>query len=136
MTFYDITDGDRQLIQEALAKLRQCYIEGSYHHIVGSAIRCRDGRVFSGVNCDCIHGSCAEFITIGMAISAGERDFDTIVAVHEHAPNYVVAPCGNCRQMLFEYSPGIKVILNDDEGNLVKVGIGDLLPFAYREILV
>lgn len=50
-----------------------------------------------------IHGSCAEYITMGIAISAGERDFETIVAVHEKAPNCVIPPCGNCRQMLYEY---------------------------------
>ena len=41
-----------------------------------------------------------------------------------------IAPCGNCRQMLIEYSPEIKVILNDYENNLVKVGIKALIPFA------
>ena len=67
---------------------------------------------------------------MGMAISAGERDFETIVAVHDKHLNCVIPPCGNCRQMLFEYCPDIKVILNDYENNLVKVGIKDLIPFA------
>lgn len=35
-----------------------------------------------GVNCDSVsHGSCAEVIAMGAAISAGEREFDTIVAI-------------------------------------------------------
>ena len=67
---------------------------------------------------------------MGMAISAGERDFDTIVAVHEKALNYVIPPCGNCRQMLFEYCPEIKVIVNDENGKLIKIKAVDLLPFA------
>lgn len=75
----------------------------------------------------------AEYITIGNAICAGEREFDTIVAVHEHAPNKLYAPCGNCRQMLIEYCPDIHVILNDDEGNIRKVCIRDLLPFAWKQ---
>ena len=134
MTFYDITNDDRQMIDTALAVLRDCFDDGIYHHTVGAAIQSKSGKVYTGVNCHCIHGSCAEFIAIGKAISEGEREFDTIVAVHEHAENHVVAPCGNCRQMLFEYAPDIKVILNDDDGNMVKVGIMDLLPFAYKEI--
>jgi cytidine deaminase len=56
--------------------------------------------------------------------------------VHELAVNSVVPPCGNCRQMLFEYAPEIKVILNDDQGRLVKVGVKDLLPFAWRPVIV
>ena len=57
---------------------------------------------------------------MGIATSAGEREFDTIVATHEKALNGVVSPCGNCRQMLFEYCPDIKVIVNDENGNLIE----------------
>ena len=77
----------------------------------------------------------SEYITMGIAISAGEREFDTIVAAHEKATNGVIAPCGNCRQMLVEYCPDIKVILNDDSGNLIKVGATDLLPFAWKPVV-
>lgn len=136
MTFYELTQQDRELIQTALDTLAKHFDDGVYHHTVGAAVRCKNGRVYSGVNCDGIHGSCAEYITLGMAVSAGEREFDTIVAVHEKAPNGVVAPCGNCRQMLVEYCPDVKVILNDDEGNMVKVPIKDLLPFAWKPVIV
>ena len=71
---------------------------------------------------------------MGMAVSAGERALDTVVAVHEKAKNGLLAPCGNCRQMLLEYCPEIKVILNDDEGRPIKVGIRDLLPFAWKPV--
>ena len=136
MTFYEITDSDRELIGTALATLAKNFDDGVYYHTVGAAIRCKNGHVYSGVNCDGIHGSCAEFIAIGTAISAGEREFDTIVAVHEKATNGVVSPCGNCRQMLFEYCPDIRVIVNNDEGELIKVSIRDLLPFAYTEVKI
>ena len=136
MTFYEITDSDRELIGTALGTLAKNFDDGVYYHTVGAAIRCKNGHVYSGVNCDGIHGSCAEFIAIGTAISAGEREFDTIVAVHEKARNGVVSPCGNCRQMLFEYCPDIRVIVNNDEGELIKVSIRDLLPFAYTEVKI
>ena len=136
MTFYEITDLDRELIGIALGTLAKNFDDGVYYHTVGAAIRCKNGHVYSGVNCDGIHGSCAEFIAIGTAISAGEREFDTIVAVHEKARNGVVSPCGNCRQMLFEYCPDIRVIVNNDEGELIKVPIRDLLPFAYTEVKI
>ena len=130
MTFYEITDSDKELINMALEILEKNYDSERYNHTVGAAIKCKNGNIYTGVNCDGIHGSCAEYITMGIAISAGEREFDTIVAVHKDYPNKVIAPCGNCRQMLLEYGPDIKVILNDYENNLVKVGIKDLLPFA------
>ena len=136
MTFYEITDLDRELIGIALGTLAKNFDDGVYYHTVGAAIRCKNGHVYYGVNCDGIHGSCAEFIAIGTAISAGEREFDTIVAVHEKARNGVVSPCGNCRQMLFEYCPDIRVIVNNDEGELIKVPIRDLLPFAYTEVKI
>lgn len=73
---------------------------------------------------------------MGMVVSEGEKDFDTIVAVHDKAPNCLVAPCGNCRQMLIEYCPDIKVILNDENSNMVKVDIKDLLLFAWKSVQV
>ena len=103
---------------------------------VANAIRAKSGKVYCGVNCDGIHGSCAEYVTMGMAISAGEREFDTIVAVHEKHLNGVISPCGNCRQMLYQYCPDILVIVNDEEGNLIKVSARDLLPFAWERVVV
>lgn len=136
MTYFKITDDDKQLIDIALQMLAKNFDDGVYNHTVGAAIRCKNGKVYSGVNCDGNHGSCAEYITMGIAISAGEREFDTIVAVHEKMPNKLLAPCGNCRQMLIEYCPDIKVILNDDHFNMIKVGIKDLLPFAWTPVII
>ena len=136
MIFYDITEQDKELIKIALKTLEKNFDDGIYNHTVGAAIRCKNGKVYSGVNCDGIHGSCAEYITMGMVISAGEREFDTIVAVHDKAPNCLVAPCGNCRQMLVEYCPDIKVILNNDDKEIIKVDIKDLIPFAWKPVIV
>lgn len=85
-------------------------------------------------HCNGIHGSCAEFIAIGAAITAGEREFEAVVAVHEHAKNGLLAPCGNCRQMLLSYCPEVQAILNDENGEPVKVSIRELLPLAYAPV--
>lgn len=135
MKKYDITNTDRELIEIALKCLNDNFDDGVYNHTVGCALLCKNGEIYKGVNCDGIHGSCAEYITIGIAISNGEREFDTIVAVHDKAPNCVVSPCGNCRQMLFEYCPDIKVIVNDENGNLIKMTAKDLLPFAWQPVI-
>lgn len=136
MIFYEITDKDKMLIDAALKVLEKNFDDGIYHHTVGCAVITKEGKVYTGVNCDGIHGSCAEYIALGAALSAGEREFDTIVAVHDKAPNKLFAPCGNCRQLMTEYCPDIKVILNDDNNNIIKVGIKDLLPFAWMPIEV
>lgn len=135
MKKYDITESDQNLIKIALKCLNDNFDDGIYNHTVGCALLCKNGEIYKGVNCDGIHGSCAEYITMGIAISNGERGFDTIVAVHDKAPNCVVSPCGNCRQMLFEYCPDIKVIVNDENGNLTKVTAKDLLPFAWQPVI-
>lgn len=134
MIRYELTDADRALIRLALETLAANFDEGVYNHTVGCALRCKNGHVYRGVNCDGIHGSCAEYVAMGMAISAGEREFDTIVAVHESHVNRVIPPCGNCRQMLFEYCPDVLVIVNDEQGSLIKVRAADLLPFAWQSM--
>jgi cytidine deaminase len=135
MEFYEVNEQDRELIRLALEVLEKNFDDGVYNHTVGAAIRCKDGSVFLGVNCDGVHGSCAEYISIGSAITAGQRDFDTIVSAHDKAHNWIIPPCGNCRQMLLRYCPDIKVILNDSSGKMVKVKIIDLLPLPYTQII-
>ncbi len=134
MNPYPLTEQDKDLIKIGLAVLDKNFDDGVYRHTVGCALRCENGSIYKGVNCDGIHGACAEYVTVGTAISHGERAFDTIVAVHDKAPNGVVSPCGNCRQMLFTYCPDIKVIVNDENGDLIKVSARELLPFAWTPV--
>lgn len=136
MKFYKLTEQDNLLIQMGLSCLEKNFDDGIYHHTVGCALLAKSGKIYCGVNWDNVHGACAEYVTIGSAISNGEREFDTIVAVHDKAKNQVVSPCGNCRQMLLDYCEDIKVIINDDSGALVKVCIKDLLPFAWKPVVV
>ena len=135
MQRYELTDDDRALVAAALAVLQENFDDGVYRHTVGCALRCKNGRVYRGMNCDGIHGSCAEYVAMGTAVSAGEREFDTIVAVHDRQRNYVLSPCGNCRQMLFEYCPDIFVILRDERDVWIKVRARELLPFAWEPVV-
>jgi cytidine deaminase len=131
MKFFELTNEDHELIEKAKEIIEKNFDNKTYTHTVGAAIRCKNGEIYVGINCDGIHGSCAEFITMGMARAAGVREFENIVAVYKNAPNHLLPPCGNCRQMLLEYCPGIKVILNNHEQRPIKVEIKDLLPLAY-----
>jgi cytidine deaminase len=122
---------DAHLIEAARDAIRRNYDVLSENHTVGAAVRCRNGRVYVGINVHCIHGSCAEFTALGSALTAGERDFETLVCVRGADGAEVLAPCGNCRQMLSHYAPGCDVIVPADDG-LRKATVGELLPFAYR----
>jgi cytidine deaminase len=124
-----LDENDWILVKEAEAVIERNYDEQSYNHTVGSAIRASSGKIYLGVNVDGSHGSCAEYIAIGAAITAGERVFDCVVAVYgKEVPHTVLPPCGNCRQMLYELAPDCAVILKI-EGVYRKVKIIDLLPY-------
>jgi len=125
-----ITDADRELMRAATEVIARNYEQD--RHTVGAAVRCRSGKVYTGVNIECCaYGPCAEFIAVGKAVTEGERDFECIVAVR--GPNHgheVLPPCGNCRQLLSDYAPDCLVILPGGSGE-VKVRAKDLIPVPY-----
>ena len=131
MKYQKLTAQDHQLVQAAVDVIARNFREE--RHTVGAAVLCASGKIYAGVNVESVgYGPCAEPIAIGMAISQGERELLTIVAVGGTNPSYpVIPPCGNCRQLLWDYAPHADVLLLKD-GELVKIGIGDLMPLAYR----
>ena len=72
MERYPITEKDKELIKIGLQVLANNFDDGVYNHTVGCAVLCKNGNIYKGINCDGIHGSCAEYITVGIAISSGE----------------------------------------------------------------
>lgn len=75
-----------------------------------------------------IHGSCAEFIAIGAAITAGEREFETIVATRTQSEGGILLPpCGNCREIMVRFAPDIYVLLETVNG-VEKISIKELMP--------
>ena len=125
-----LTDKDHELIAEAQKVIRLNYDAVHGHHTVGAAVRCKSGKIYRGVNVYSMHGSCAEQIAIGSAITQGERDFDTIVAVRGADGSEIIPPCGNCRQILHDYMPECEVILSIS-GQYKKIKAKELLPFSY-----
>lgn len=125
-----LTEKDKELIVQAQKAIRSNYDEVSYNHTVGAAVRCGSGKVYTGVNVYSLHGACGEQVAIGTAITQGEREFETIVAVRGREGEEIIPPCGNCRQMLFDYMPECEVILAVN-GQRKKVRAKELLPFAY-----
>lgn len=127
----NLNDADIELIERAKAIIIPNYDGVNFNHTVGAAVRCKNGRVYTGVNVYSIHGACAEQVAIGAAITAGEREFEAIVAVEGERGDRILPPCGNCRQMLSDYMPDCMVIVPTNGGEIRKVPAKELLPFAY-----
>ncbi len=101
-----------------------------WHH-VGCALRTRSGKVFNAVHLEAYVGRiavCAEAVAVGMGAAVGDTDIDTIVAVNRVGE--VIAPCGMCRELIFDYAPKANVIVSDESGVTV-VSVGELLPNKY-----
>ena len=130
MNLEPITDTDKELIVMARQAIIPNYDGVSYNQTVGAAVRCKNGRIYTGVNVYSIHGACAEQVAIGAAITAGEREFEVIVAAEGEKGERILPPCGNCRQMLSDYMPDCMVLI-PTEGEIKKVAAKELLPFAY-----
>lgn len=130
MKYFEIDQKDRELIRAASEVLEKNYRDS--RHTVGAAVLCASGKTYAGVNVDsCGYGPCAEPIAIGRAISDGERDLKRIVAVGgATSPHCVMSPCGNCRQLIFDYAPDCWVILTH-KGTVRKVRARELIPDAY-----
>lgn len=78
-----------------------------------------------------MHGACAEQVAIGTAITCGEMEFETIVAVRGKNGEEIIPPCGNCRQILSDYMRECEVIISVN-GKSIKVKAKELLPFSYE----
>ena len=126
----NLSNDDFDLIAQATEIIKKNFDDKNYNHTVGAAIRCKNGNVYLGVNVYSGHGACAEYIAFGAAFTAGEREFDCIVAVRGDEPYKILSPCGNCRQMMSQYMPDNDVIINTESG-LKKIHVKDLIPYAY-----
>jgi cytidine deaminase len=134
-----LTQQDHELVEAASAAIRLRYRNDWQE--VGAALRSRSGRVLTGVNLDAYLGRmavCAEGVALGKLVTdLGEIGIDTIVAVRHprpHEPDQsikVVSPCGSCRELIWDYDAGARVIVPGDDGPSV-VLISELLPNKYR----
>ena len=100
------------LVKNALSARKNSYSPYSKYK-VGSAIKCPDGKIYSGTNVEnASYGMtiCAERSAIFSAVSEGKREFDSIVVITKDGKGF---PCGGCRQVLNEFNPNMQVILAD-----------------------
>ena len=100
---------------------------------VGAALLAEDGRIFSGCNVEnASYGLtiCAERSAVFRAVSEGVRSFRAI-AVTGPEDDQPCAPCGSCRQVLWEFGAGMDVITPAGEGQVSVRPLRELLPEAF-----
>jgi cytidine deaminase len=120
----------RSLIEQATAAREKAYVPYS-EYPVGAAILTASGAVYTGCNIEIAsYGatSCGERTAAFKAVSEGERQFRAVAVVTSNG----AAPCGICRQVLYEFGPDMIVIMADPEGAITWEGpLTALLPYGF-----
>lgn len=96
---------------------------------VGAALETARGRVYLGCNIEnASYGLtvCAERVAIFKALSEGERRFKRIAVVAD--TDRLTAPCGACRQIIWEFCGNCEVIMANLKGKVALYRMRDLMP--------
>ena len=104
--------------------------DGNYAGSVAAALESESGNVYRGVCIDTSSsmGFCAEHAAIAAMVTAGESRIRRVVAVHASG---VVAPCGRCREFMYQINHG-----NLDAEVLLRGGVTtlrELLPHCWDQ---
>lgn len=122
---------EKQVLVDLANTARQRAYAPYSNYPVGSALRTKSGRVFTGVNVENAaypQTMCAERIAIFKAVSEGETEFEIITVVTDNGGS----PCGGCRQVMAEFGLDTSVILADGRGRIIQeTTVKDLLPGAF-----
>ena len=126
---------DEQLI-EAAKNVRQNAYAPYSSYFVGAAIVDDRGDIHTGCNVENSaypEGNCAEANAIGAMVAAGGKKISVIAAVGGGDDLEFCTPCGGCRQSILEFSDeNTRIILINEEGEIQKYSVDELLPLAFR----
>ena len=126
-----LTQQEKQSLVDLANTARQrAYVPYS-NYPVGSSLRTKSGRIFTGVNIENAaypQTMCAERVAIFKAVSEGEKEFEVITVVTDNGGS----PCGGCRQVMAEFGLDTIVLLANRDGHIVKeMTVKELLPEAF-----
>ena len=125
----------KELIKQAIEAMESAYTPYS-HFKVGAALHTPEGKIYKGCNIENASytpTNCAERTAFFKAVSEGEREFDAICIVggKNGILTEYTAPCGVCRQMLYEFAPGLRVLAARGDGDFQDAALEELLPHGF-----
>jgi len=121
-------------------------VEGAYapysNFYVGAALRSHDDRIVAGSNMENANYSLtihAEQVALAVGHAAGIHRYSSMAIIARGAAvdtTDITAPCGSCRQSLFEASQianaDLRIILaTTKRDKIVRTTISELLPMAF-----
>ncbi len=101
---------------------------------VGAAVLTTTGKIYAGCNVEnASYGltNCAERTAIFTAVAAGEKNLRLRCVVVYTPTAGATAPCGACRQVIYEFGPAARVLSCCDSRERIDVSIDALLPGAF-----
>jgi len=126
-----LTQQDKQSLIDLANIARQRAYAPYSDYPVGSSLRTKTGRIYTGVNVENAaypQTMCAERVAIFKAVSEGEKEFEIITVVTSNGGS----PCGGCRQVMAEFGLDTIVLMADGNGRIVKeTTVKELLPDAF-----
>jgi len=96
---------------------------------VGAAVECEDGALVAGCNIESASYGltiCAERTALFKALSEGKRKFTRIMVVAD--TEELTAPCGACRQVLWDFAPQAEVTIRNLKGKQKTFTMQELFP--------
>lgn len=126
-----LTQQDKQSLIDLANIARQRAYAPYSNYPVGSSLRTKTGRIYTGVNVENAaypQTMCAERVAIFKAVSEGEKEFEVITVVTDNGGS----PCGGCRQVMAEFGQDTVVLMADGNGRIVnETTVKELLPEAF-----
>jgi len=122
-----------QLLQHAV-KARENALAPFSRFKVGAALLTSGGRLYTGCNIEnATYGLtvCAERVALWKALSEGERSFRQLAVAASGEPP--AAPCGACRQLLWEFCGNLEIILGNISGVKESYRLADLFPRPFDQ---
>ena len=139
----DLLKKEQELLEKAKEALDNAYNPYSDFSVGAAVLLIKTGEIISAPNIEnASFGAvtCAERVAINAAFSSGVKEISTIAVIGRGA-NYknttgITAPCGICRQAIFEFAQvfdvNIEVIMSNTEMTSITIAnIYELLPLAF-----
>ena len=121
----------RELVRLARGARRRAHAPYSRFK-VGAALKTRAGEIVTGCNIENASFGltmCAERVAVFKALSEGLAGFDAIVVAADS--KRITAPCGPCRQILWEFCGDLLVHMVNLRGETRTWRLGELLPLPF-----